>query len=399
MKHSVFSIFFFILLNTISLKSEAQEHPNSGIVGTWKFDKITFESPTSDSSDIKNGWTETIISIETNGKFTSQKEIKGKSTVIASGNYKISEDKKYLYQDEMQSEIVLLTKKQLVIKTQFLCTIYFTRVEFRYSSSYNGTVINSKTSEPVPYVAIGLIKANTGMNADENGRFLLNTKAYMQDTVLLSCVGYEPLKISLNNLPINGLISLQAKVTTLKEVVVSNLHNTKDFILNKFSGIGFDRFIITKNASQVAQPIYCPVKDALLTEIHIYKSHEKALFRVRLYAMDSITKKPSTDLADTVIEINSVKSNVHINMRKYGIRIPQNNFFIAIEWLKIPYNEYQFNTSLQGRKFTETRHSPSIIFGRKAENIDQIPWYLDNSGWIKIDYVGDVFRISATVEY
>ena len=266
--------------------------------------------------------------------------------------------------------------------------------------SYKGKVINNKTNQPVTYASISLIKANKGNNTDENGNFIIPIKEQLHDTLIISCVGYENLKVPIDELPTNLLFRLIEKVATLKEVIVYNTKNVKSITLNKFTGIGFDRLSISDYLTQIAQPLYTLEKNALLTEVHIYKSQEKALFRVRIYDIDSITQKPFYDLCDTVIEIHSTKNHVQIDMTKYNIRIPGNTFYVAIEWLKIPYNEYQFTTSFQGRKNVATGYHPSIILGKKITNTNQIPWSKNHTGtWQKFDLLNDVLRIAATVKY
>ena len=53
---------------------------------------------------------------------------------------------------------------------------------------------------------------------------------------------------------------------------------------------------------------------------------------------------PAADLCNEVIEVNSDKRIVIINLEKYHIHTGQ-YFFVAVEWLIIPYNEHRFKAT------------------------------------------------------
>ncbi len=267
---------------------------------------------------------------------------------------------------------------------------------------YTGKVINSITKEVVPYATIALVKKNTGTNANGEGRFNLAVETIAGDTLVISSIGYTTLKLPIGKLPANGLYQLEAKPATLKEVVVNNRRNSKSAILNKFTGISYYSYTTSGITAQVAQRLQAPVEHSLLSEIHVYKARDQSLFRIRIYGMDSLTMAPSIDLADTIIEINSRKEDAWINVEQYRIILPDKDFFVAIEWLKVPYNKRQKKLVIEGKDSYQTWYSPYIYFKKEIEPLakEWQPWDLNYKGyWHQGFSTNRSLMISATVKY
>jgi len=260
-----------------------------------------------------------------------------------------------------------------------------------FSSAQNifeGVVINKSTKEPIPFASVSLIKGRIGVNADEKGFFkLYNTSRVFDDSLIVTCMGYAPLKIPLSNTEnITIKAELTENVQTLKEVVVLN-NNFKNIItLNDFDEFSGSYYGSGSFIAQLAQHFVSPSENAMLKEIKIAKfsvpilSPQKAMFRVRVYDVDPISKQPSNDLADQVIEVKSKGKIVELNLEQYKIYTPNKDFFIAIEWLRIPYNANEMK--LNGR--TEIRYAPSIGFYQKSAPYMDL-WQLGlNNVWSKL---------------
>lgn len=268
---------------------------------------------------------------------------------------------------------------------------------------YTGKVINNKTKEKIPYAAVGFLKKNIGVNADEKGYFELTIDINTQDTLLISCVGYISLKIPVNKLPTDSLFQLEPKSAILKEVVVNSKHDKRSILLREFSGTGSHSLSLTKSGdwTEIAQPFHSSVQKSTLNSIVVYKRRGKSLFRLKVYGVDTVTMKPSINLTDTIIEINSAKTSVHIELGKYKILIPSYDFFIAIEWLKTSYNEYNSSPiKVYGKKTFFTCYSPDMFLKKEEANAIELPWYKSYNGKWRQDLAFNYsLRISAIVEY
>lgn len=234
--------------------------------------------------------------------------------------------------------------------------------------TYSGKVINRKTKEAIPFATVGLIKENTGTTSNEDVSFSLQSKnTKTNDTLLISCVGYATLQMPVSTQqPANISIELTEQATLLKEVVVTSKRQRQTTTLNDFSKCG--SYFVGSNGyqTQLAQHFEVPVENSLLSAIKICRmgfgllDPEKTIFRIRIYDIDSATKGPAVDLCNQVIEVKTRSRVVNLDLEKYNIRVPHKDFFVAIEWLKIPYNEIRTKANLNGVETEFVSYRPSI---------------------------------------
>lgn len=276
-------------------------------------------------------------------------------------------------------------------------------------NSFEGKVINAKSKEIVPFATIGLMKENIGTNANENGKFTLLSQGIKEnDTLIISCVGYSTQKLPIDKINKIGLvIELKEQVTILNEVVVKNKTSWTTETLNDFSKCGNSFITSSGYQTQLAQHFEVKEENSILTEIKICRmaialiDPEKTMFRIRIYDIDTMTKSPSTDLCDEIIEVKTRSKVININLEKYKIRIPSKDFFVAVEWLKIPYNESKSKMKVNGKEVEHITYRPSIGWTDNT-NSKMEAWMLDYKNvWrpmFKMNNKTSV-SISATVKY
>lgn len=275
--------------------------------------------------------------------------------------------------------------------------------------TFEGKVVNAKSKAIIPFATIGLMKENIGTNANEDGQFTLLSQGIKEnDTLIISCIGYRIQKLPIDKKSKIGLvIELTEQLNVLNEVVVKNKTTWTTEILNDFSKCG--NSFITSNGyqTQLAQHFEVKEESSILTEIKICRmaiallDPEKTIFRIRIYNIDTITKSPSTDLCDQIIEVKTRSKVININLEKYKIHIPSKDFFVAVEWLKIPYNESKSKMKVNGKEVEHITYRPSIGWTDNA-NSKMEAWMLDYTNvWrpmFKMNNKTSV-SISATVKY
>lgn len=273
---------------------------------------------------------------------------------------------------------------------------------------YKAKIISSTTKQSVPYATVALLRANIGVNADENGQFMLRvTNDIVGDTLIVSCVGYELLKIPARNL--SETIILHEKPIDLSEVKVTS---KLQWTFTKLHDIGCgDRGITTDGfQTQIAQFFTAPFDNSILTEVEICKSNSlfishKSLFRLRFYDMDSTTKSPNKEIFNQVVEVNTSNKKTKVNLEKYKIYVSK-HFFIAIEWLKIKYNEDKYTIMKEGKKIEQITFRPLIRFNSNFQADGKVTlgetynvWSLFYQGkWSPSPWISDL-SISATVKH
>lgn len=217
---------------------------------------------------------------------------------------------------------------------------------------YKGSIYNLRTNETIPYATVGLQVENIGINADKNGYFELKSlKSLPNDTLIVSCLGYKVSKIGVNNISSEKtIIRLIEHSIKLSEITISNKSENESDILNKFFKCDYT---YTFSYTQLAQHFQAKQTNSKLVGIKICQTafgneNKMCRYRLRVYSMDSITKAPLYDLYDKIIEIKVKNKVTLINLKKYNINIPCNDFFIAVEWLLIPENEVKDTSKNSG---------------------------------------------------
>lgn len=115
---------FFFLSITAFAQSKSEL-----LIGNWAFSKwenlnknpnreIRFEKEANDK----------IVTFKKDNKCETTRIVGGKKEIVGSGSYKISEDGKYLIQDNQQFEIVSFEKDEFAIRVQADLIIHLKRV-------------------------------------------------------------------------------------------------------------------------------------------------------------------------------------------------------------------------------------------------------------------------------
>ena len=83
-----------------------------------------------------------------------------------------------------------------------------------------GSIVDSLTNEPIPFVNISFVGKNIGTTSDLDGNFMLETK-WGSKQLIFSAIGYYPKTIEINSdKKQNFVVPLSPKITELEEFVV-----------------------------------------------------------------------------------------------------------------------------------------------------------------------------------
>lgn len=205
---------------------------------------------------------------------------------------------------------------------------------------YTNKVIDATSNKPIPFVNIGVLHKGIGTVSDEQGNFTLDfTGAIITDTVKFSCIGYEDLIFSVEQLQFRTTpIPLRPKQTVLSTVIVK-----PKFYKSLKLGVITDTDIVTGGfssndlGSELATVLpYNKKQTAHLKKVYISvaeSGYDSVFFRINVYAVkkgapaDNILKQP-------IYVTSGVKQGViEVNMADYDITFNQ-PIAISIEWLK-----------------------------------------------------------------
>ncbi len=183
--------------------------------------------------------------------------------------------------------------------------IAFSQTESSHFYQVKGRVIDSGTNHPVALASIYIAGASVGTVANTEGDFVLKIPwNYKNDSVLISCMGYESLKVGMDQFN-NGLnlVHLKAVPILLDEVtivnrdarnlIISALQNIRNNYSNQpMSVTTFYRESIQKGKKYVA------VSEAVLDG---YKAPYSSIFDMDRVSIKKARKSSDFNNRDTVI--------------------------------------------------------------------------------------------------
>ncbi len=109
--------------------------------------------------------------------------------------------------------------------------LFFVSSLFAQQNCVVGTVYDSHSQEPVPFVNVIVINNSTGIMTDIDGRFKLCMEN--PDSLALSCVGYKPIRLAHPGKGKNMVINLEPAITHLAEVTIYAGENPADKIIRR----------------------------------------------------------------------------------------------------------------------------------------------------------------------
>ncbi|GAA4315310.1 hypothetical protein GCM10023149_11860 [Mucilaginibacter gynuensis] len=283
-----------------------------------------------------------------------------------------------------------------------------------FAQTYFGNVTDKKTKAPLAYVTVTLIKENIATSTDEKGAFrLASRKAQANDSLLFTFVGYIPVKIAAEALAKKRTIIMEEDEVILNQVnITSKEVKKKELKLNSFSVYdpGFtampDFYL---NYVQVARKFISPNDISILKSVRVARlirfpndmasynyKNGRTRFRIRIYDVDTLTGGPGKDICRDTIELqNNRNTFIEVDLSESKILITHKAFFIAVEWLLIPYNEtittaYEaYNDEVKNHKRGFARYTleyDPVIYGVQPRGKNKIPgtWFMavPNGKWM-----------------
>lgn len=207
-------------------------------------------------------------------------------------------------------------------------------------AAYTNRVVDSKTNAGIPFVNIGVLHKGIGTVSNEEGFFSLDfTGAIITDTVKFSCIGYDDLIFSVEDLQHRTTpVPLRQKQTVLPSVVVKPQYLKKlELGVRSETDIVTGGFTSNDLGSELATVLqYNKKKPAYLKKVYISvaeSSYDSLLFRVNVYSVKN--GLPDKNILPVAVYIKSAVKNgvLEVDMDKYDISFTK-PIAVSIEWLK-----------------------------------------------------------------
>ncbi len=237
---------------------------------------------------------------------------------------------------------------------------------------FEGHVFDHKSKQPIPYVNLSFLNTLKGTSTDEKGHFFLDLPTpYLEKKVHISSLGYKDTIVVAKDIFKAKRFEMVDESFELDEVVVSESFGNSD-VLNPISS-----YSLTSGFSSSATPwvlaLYFPnigAQEKYIDKVTVFLQKNNKFkrptskFRLRIYDVDTETKKPNNDvlLKSIVLESNVEEDFVSIDLGPLHLIISESGIYIGVEWLFVLNNWYR-NTiehPISKKKIVEDRFAPTF---------------------------------------
>ena len=256
-------------------------------------------------------------------------------------------------------------------------------------SQISGILLSSETKEGISYANIWLSNKGTGTTSTYKGAFSLN-EASINDTLIISALGFEK-KIY----PITrgvDTIELIPLAVELKEFIVSTPKIEKELEVGTYKKSLIHSFMSSQlptlyarkfdyNSTYNTTPFLKSIK--VLTKNKL----DSTIINVRILSVNE-DSSPGKSLIDSnlIVKVKNGKNNTKIDLSKLLLRIPENGFYIAFEWLLLEENKYYYNVTEYESKVKVRNFSYQPYLGTVEQQIDNEFWMYHNGKWIQHEF-------------
>lgn len=202
---------------------------------------------------------------------------------------------------------------------------------------------------PVPYASVGVLGKPIGTVADDGGSFSLVpfTTAASSDTVVISCVGYQPQRLTMAELGNLMEVKLEPQAHTLGEVKVRATDWKRHRIGNDGSAsltaynfhLHQDKEPVHKLGREVGTVLRVKA-NSQLEDAHFYIKHNNfrdLRFRLNVRTLDA-DGLPTTSLLTRDVQVSVADGATgwqHIDLKPYDVQVGNNQrVIVTLEWLQ-----------------------------------------------------------------
>lgn len=295
---------------------------------------------------------------------------------------------------------------------------------------YEGQVIDKTTEVALSNVNVKLAKQRLRTQTNEQGYFKLTVaNSSSNDTLDFSLVGYKTYRLAASDYQKQMFILLQTSDTQLNEVVISG-KKTKPTILEEFAYSDLKRTDIKLykqdetlfyTIAAYAKRFQAPKANASLINVQFGRrdqeeprratTNKSTRFNICVFSVNEISGAPEHVLFKKEISLSDNSLKINVDLRKENIVLPSESFFIAIEWLRIPYNEiiqnWAYGTATSVRMKLEdvaavggsyrVIYQPLLIGYKQAKKAQS--WIKTGDAWTLYEHPDFEIALSAGIIY
>jgi len=286
------------------------------------------------------------------------------------------------------------------MKKLFLLFLVIISVNSHAQVILSSTIQNLK-GEPLPYANIMIQNQPYGTSSNIYGFFEISIPySLLNDTIIISSVGYESKKMGLSELKEKTYLS--AQIIMLPEIIISSsIKEDKTIILNKFKKrncfmrhqpdyrVDSTSYLPYRQDQPNIEAIYFPenlkYQGKRIKEVWIYTTSYSvpSYFRLRIFSSSSHLPAHDMLIESRIIEVKSPYELVKIKLEESIIYYPSNGLFIGMEVLIIPDNKCDMVVKDQHIPI----YSPFMNFTKAKNKMEY--WIYANGDWQYREHISE----------
>lgn len=271
--------------------------------------------------------------------------------------------------------------------------IFLLYINFSFSQSLEGRVLDSISQQPIEYANITLMTKNKGVYSDSLGLYSFKISKHLYDTLKVSSIGYASKYIVLsqykNQKNIKLDVNLTEKITQLDEVLIDfkkkkykkkhTLGEEKDGNAGVSSLIGYETCVLIENPFNEEGKL----KNIYIKLIKRKNAQFTASLNIKFYSFDSKNKRPGYELysKNLVVKPKNKKYTLNIKVEDLHIYIPKEGMCIGIEFIDPKNKSKKYDIIGPMYRFTYSTEENLTWSKYRGKN-----W---KTGIIKFDYKND----------
>ena len=207
-------------------------------------------------------------------------------------------------------------------------------------SVIKGKILFAKDARPIAFASIKLLNYNAGSVSDASGNFSLVVHSVKQtDTLMISSVGYENLKIPAQKAMLLSEFKLQEAQKTLEGVVVRSFRK-EEIAGAKSEVVGYFRSWNTDNTGGEIGRTFLPGhKEYQIAKVRfkVYNTYDTCIIRLHVREVTNTGQPGRELLRDSITQIinksPAAEKPYEFDLNKYNLVLSQQNIFVSFEVL------------------------------------------------------------------
>ena len=276
-----------------------------------------------------------------------------------------------------------------MLKTSLVAIIFaFSCVAFaQEKQTWTGKILSNEN--PVSFATVVVLPSQKVFTAEEDGSVIFE---YIEsDSVKISCLGYRSMAFAGKDLVKISEIKLKQVVFQIDEVKITSKQNTEWWgMKGEKSTMGW-RF---PPGSQAALFIPNPEKKSgIITKLRyflsdfIFSKAHRIPFNIKVLTVGADGSPDKDLIPETVMVQSKRKKWFEVDISQYNISIPENGFFICMDFLPKSQYEYEYrNTTFVDKDKNRTKGKSIITLSvGSTKELNELNSYfrLGRGLWIK----------------